>query len=621
MPQTIRLSKNPPVSANISAEVLSAARDLASGEIESAIATLERCLGDDSRSLPARFVLGLAAWRAGDHSGAIDQVRAVQEEAPRNGTYAEVLATLYAEAGKLQESLFFGKLSTALGVEDETAALLPGDFPSFGKAFLRMDDRPFARLANRLERQGRLAEAATYLDQQIRVLPDDAGIRARLIALLSRLDRAGEAVEHAMPFIADGTPAERSLAATVLTAVGRADIAAALHEDACRSAPDDAIIAARQIADASWLGMDAAQACTLAQEWSRRQGQRTLTERATDDKLHIGLVLAGTNYVEDVAQIADLARSFDRKNVIVHGFGFGELDWATNAFHRGAFDRWYNIAKIDTLTLTRIFDREGLDALVDAGGFGYPEGAVALARSGVGLRIGWLGNPGAGPYEYVVVPAGLESTGTKGLVAGPADCPIPIYREVPRERPSGQPLQIGVDARPCEMTDSFLVMLRHALDLVPGGVVLFRDRNVNHPAVVERLVAGFGEERAARIDVVAAPNSESFFSQVDITLAPIVDRTARQAVESLCHGVPVLVAAATSIGPAAGRNAALIRSVFPMGLAADAAALGAGIAELARQPERLAALRQAAGATGQALQQHRRSLAAAIEHAAAAARS
>jgi hypothetical protein len=609
------------VSAKVSAEVLGAARDLASGAIESAIATLERCLAADNRSLPARFVLGLAAWRAGDYSGAIDQVRAVQEEAPRNGTYAEALATLYAEAGKLPESLYFGKLSTALGLELETAALVPGDFPSFGKAFLLMDDRPFARMAERLERQGRLAEAATYLDQQIRVLPDDAGIRARLIALLMRLDRAGEAVEHAMPFIAEGTPAERSLAATVLTAVGRADLAGALHENACGSGPDDSIIAARRIGDALWQGMDGKAACALAQDWTRRHGSRTPSGHQQDDKLHIGLVLAGVNYAEDVAQAADLAWSFDRKNVVVHGFGFGDLRWAANASYRGAFDRWYDVAKVDTLTLTRIFDREGLDALVDAGGFGYPEGAVALARSGVGLRIGWLGNPGAGPYEYVIVPAGMELAGTKGLIAGIADCPIPVYREVKRERTDSQSLQIGVDARPCEITDSFLASLRQVLDLVPSGAVLFRDRGVSHPVVVERLVGAFGEERAARIDVVAAPNSESFFSRVDITLAPVVDRTARQAAESLCHGVPVLAAASTSSGPSTGRNAALIRSVFPAGLAADAATLGARIAELAGQPERLAGLRQAAIAAGRTLQQHRRSLATAVENAAAAARS
>jgi tetratricopeptide (TPR) repeat protein len=621
MPQTIGLPKNPPVSAKVSAEVLGAARDLASGAIESAVATLERCLRVDSRSLPARFVLGLAAWRTGDHSGAIDQVRAVQEEDPKNGTYAEVLAALYAEAGKLQESLYFGKLSTALGADGETATLVPADFPSFGNAFFRMDDRPFARLAGRLERQGRLAEAATYLDQQIRVLPDDVGIRARLITLLLRLDRAGEAVEHAMPFIAEGAPAERSLAAGVLTAAGRADIAAAIHADACAAAPDDAVIAARRIADALWLGRDRTAACALAREWVQRHGLQTRAGQPEDNRLHIGILLAGTNYAEDIAQAAELAWSFDRKNVVVHGFGFGGLDWATNASYRGAFDRWYNVAGIDTLTLARAFEREGLDALVDASGFGYPDGAVALARCGVGLRLGWFGNPGAGPYEYVIVPAGLEPTEAGGLIEVIADCPIPTYREVKREGTSGGPLQIGVDARPCEITDSFFDMACQVLDLVPSGAVLFRDRGVSHPVVVERLVGAFGEERAARIDVVAAPDSESFFSRVDITLAPIVDRTARQAVESLCHGVPVLAAASSSNGYSTGRNAALIRSVFPMGLATDAATLGARIAELARQPERLAVLRQAAATAGQRLQEHRRSLAAAIEHAAAAARS
>src|SRR5690242_9830099 len=61
-------------------------------------------------SFAARFVLAMTAWQMQRFDWALTILKACHEEAPDNGGIAEALASLQAQLGQLNESLFTGKL-------------------------------------------------------------------------------------------------------------------------------------------------------------------------------------------------------------------------------------------------------------------------------------------------------------------------------------------------------------------------------------------------------------------------------------------------------------------------------------------------------------------------------
>jgi len=62
---------------------------------------------------------------------------------------------------------------------------------------------------------------------------------------------------------------------------------------------------------------------------------------------------------------------------------------------------------------------------------------------------------------------------------------------------------------------------------------------------IDRLVAHFGRDLAARIDIVDAAAVEDFYQRVDVALAPLKGSSPRMAAEALACGVPVVALAGT----------------------------------------------------------------------------
>src|ERR1700745_429224 len=57
-------------------------------------------------SLAARFVLAMTAWQLQRFDWALTLLKETHDEAPNNGGVAEALASLQAQLGQLEESLF-----------------------------------------------------------------------------------------------------------------------------------------------------------------------------------------------------------------------------------------------------------------------------------------------------------------------------------------------------------------------------------------------------------------------------------------------------------------------------------------------------------------------------------
>ena len=130
-----------------------------------------RLLGETPPSLAARFALAMTAWRFERFDWALSLLRECHNDAPDSGGVAEALASLHAQLGHLEESLFTGKLATALGDDDALAALVPKDYPGFDRAFLSIVAMPLLDKARTALAQGKLGRAIEIARQHIAIEP------------------------------------------------------------------------------------------------------------------------------------------------------------------------------------------------------------------------------------------------------------------------------------------------------------------------------------------------------------------------------------------------------------------------------------------------------------------
>ncbi|HMK67080.1 MAG TPA: tetratricopeptide repeat protein, partial [Stellaceae bacterium] len=321
--------------------VAEAARELAAGDAAAAVRSLREASESEPESLRLHFTLGLVAWRLGELEQALTILRQCHEHDPMNGTVAEIVASLYAQAGNLSESLYFGKMSTALGVAPELAALVPEFFPSFGKAFLSIREKPLLARARMLVSSGRIAEAADVGRQHLALNPGDGEARQFLGETLLRLGAAAAAAETLRPAVeaSEATAAMLSLHGRALAAVGEATAARQSHDAACALAPDDAAIVTAQLADAPWLGAEPSEIAVRAAAWTQSYSpaRQHVARALPAGKLAIGYLVSRLPDPRDAAAVHAVASAHDRSRVSVLGFGIGAQSWSENAGLSGAF--------------------------------------------------------------------------------------------------------------------------------------------------------------------------------------------------------------------------------------------------------------------------------------------
>ena len=192
----------PPVSGRLA----EAMRHLSEGDAEAAVAGLSAASTESADDIPLHFATALVAWYLGDVAKALFLARECFERDPNNGTVAEVLASLHAQVGDMLESLYYGKLATALKPDDTMHAWLPSSFPSFGKAFLSIQEKPLLAQSRMLAAAGKLAAARGKVRQHVEVAPADDDGRIFHATLLLRAGLAGAAVETISPVAEHGAP-------------------------------------------------------------------------------------------------------------------------------------------------------------------------------------------------------------------------------------------------------------------------------------------------------------------------------------------------------------------------------------------------------------------------------
>jgi hypothetical protein len=527
--------------------VATAAHHLVDGDPEAAITALSEAARIDSGHMPLTFVTALISWYLGDIAKALALTQACHEQAPMNGTVAEILASLYAQSGDLLESLYFGKLATALGHDPVMVSWIPTQFPSFGKAFLSIQDKPLLAQARLLLGNGKLAPALDKARQHVEVAAADDEGRIFYAETLLRAGQAGIAADVVKPFIDRTAPTPTISSVLARARAGEAAAARRWHDQSCAAAPDDAAIAAARIADAPWLGVDGKTATAWTAEWTARftKPAKPRRRRPIGDRLVIGYLVSHFLDRADAAAVAAVAGMHEQPGVTTVGYGIGPQMWDENMLLRGAFGKWRDIAGIDPATLARTISADEVDVLIDAGGFAAPITLQTLARVNTALRVAWLG--AIGPHDRRLYDAVLSfrrdrQAGSDVEIWAP-DCGVyPLLRDWtrPRQHSDDSLCRFGADARFAQLDDETVSMWRAILAAAPQSVLLLRANDLTQGSNVARLIDRVGGDLAARIDLVDAAAPDDFYRQVDVALAPARTVSPRPAGEAIACGVPLV---------------------------------------------------------------------------------
>ena len=534
--------------------IVEAARLLAAGDDEAALNTLQAAAASEAQSARFQFLTGLLAWRFSNLEQALAVLRRCHELDPMNGSVAEVLASLVAQAGDLVESLYLGKIATARGPKEGYAELIPPSFPSFGQAFLAIQERPLFARAKLMAQSGQLPGAIDFAGQHVSLNPGDDEARRFLADNLLRIGAAGAALVVLRP-AAERTPAAPdflSRYAQALTLVGKHEEARKHHDAACKAAaPADASVAAARVAGSLWLDSGVDAELTRAKDWASRflPARKTVSLPRAEGKLVIGYLVSSLADPLDAAAVAAVAKAHDRSRFSVIAFGLGQQSWAENAMLSGAFDKWRDISDVDPATLARVLRGDGLAVVIDCAGFANPRQLLALGRVNTALRVGWLGMPpGLGAPFYDAV---LGRSAGETPAWGP-DRNYPLVRDwiKPITHNPSDAIRFGSDIGLSQLDAATVRLWSSVLAGAPGASLALRARDMTCGSNIDHLIGCFGRDVAARVDIVEAASPEDFYCDVDISLAPCRGSSPRMVAESIACAVPaVALAGATTYEP------------------------------------------------------------------------
>ncbi len=528
------------VPAPIEDEVQRAAECLALGDADAALALLKPLMVQ-SPTMPVQFVLGLAAWDLGQLDTSVELMRQCHEADPMDGTVAEVLASLYAQVGNLKESLFIGKLATALGGYGHLARLIPPGFPTFDGAFLSIRSEPLLMQARINLAGGKLQAALDMARQHVSLNSTDAEARGFYASILLRSGAASAAVDVLEPIDErHHTAAIASISARARIGVGEIAEGRRLHERAVALASDDAMIAGALVCDSQWWAADAGAAAALA--WAQRFCPPAKPARPLSggSKLVIGYIVPAFVDPLDADAVAAVAHAHDRSTVTVVAYGFGARSWEENLRLSAGFDKWRDISTLDPATTARFFARDGVHVMVDAAGFASPKTLLALARLQNVVRVSWLGNAaglGQPVYDAMIGPRGAATppdvaawTIAGGFpIAGATQSLVGV---------KSSDVVFGADVTMTQIDPDTTAAWSAVLRAVPQAKLVLRANDMTPGRNIERLIERFGGQLAGRIDLLPALRPMDFYRGIDVALLPLKGASARAAGDALACGIP-----------------------------------------------------------------------------------
>lgn len=547
---------------------------VAKGDHGTGIAACERALAMHSDGHEAQCVLAMISADMGDLGRSIELLEGAHKAAPDCRDYADVLAVMYARAGKLSDSLYYAKLAMALDPHPGLADVIPPSYRNYRTALDNASPSPNYVNASIRFQQHNYNEAEELCLRYLRLNDSDAAafrLLGRIRAAQGKYDAALSDFHSAVHL--DPADATGYLGlGDCLISLGRLDEGRACHEMAVNLAPADPVVRSRalgfffpgssgdgqQFAKASQAAMEACFADVEAIDLSDRgAGENT-------GRIRVGYLSDGFHDGALSSVLSGVFSSHDHKRFEIFAYQQNiHSDLATTRFKANA-DHWKEIYDIDDDTLAYIVASDGLDILIDLCSYNGEQRLGLLARKPAPIVASWLSWPhGAGlsAIDYVISDAATLKADKalakkkkclsvgNGLLAFDADSLNIDFDALGQSPVSGNGfVTFGAVCDLARVTPAVARVFSRVLRAVPGSYLMFGYVDTICPAVqrrVQEMFSHFGllnriafqtptEERAANLQ---------FYANVDVILDSFPINGVFETCEALRAGVPVVTLA------------------------------------------------------------------------------
>jgi len=358
-------------------ETLSAALTaIEEGDFATAVAAVETVLTKVPEHGPALHILGLVAIRMNEPGRAIELFRAAHGIDPDCREHCDALAIMYAKVGNLQESLYHGKLATALTPNDSYPGLLPDWLGSFEANFTDIEESPLITAGEALMRAGQFMDAAHHFRNAAELDTKNARAWRGLGNALFRANRpidADVAFQALVSLSPDG-PDDLSSMARNLTRMGAFQEARETHTNAVTLAETRHDLYSAMLQDRRFdPAFDAAAIAQAETAWGEVFGLEAMPAaprppESKPRKLRLGLVSGRFRNGTDLDLFLAMLRHAAASSVSVHCYNNNAFNDVATRRLQGYVEGWVDIREVDDETAATIIRNDRIDVLLDLDG-------------------------------------------------------------------------------------------------------------------------------------------------------------------------------------------------------------------------------------------------------------
>lgn len=561
---------------------------IARGAAEEARVLLLRCCGVNPSNAEAWDTLGLALLATDAASLALASFVTAQRLAPDVLDYALHAVEAACLAGELdaelarlevavQDSPLDAALHTARGVALARLGQRAAAIDAFEVAVALAPDAaiPVALLGGVLAHANRLREAEDALRRAAERDPTNPRLRNDLAAVLMRMHRHAEAREVLIGLRSehgDSVPVLCNLA-NATACVGLQAEAVALAEAAIRLDPE-AVLPRRTLCNTlpyaegpHGRGIDGATLLAALRACGERLPRAALPPCGNDPdperRLVVGL-LSGTLRSHPVGWLTVAAfemlppAAFDLVCLVQNG---AAADPIAQRF-RAAAGRWIEIDMLDDVALARCAREQGIDVLIDLGGYGDAGRMPACAHRLAPVQIKWVGmqnhSSGLTEMDWLLTdrwetPAGFEPLYAERLLRLPDGyvcySPPPYAPDlVPLPALSRGHVTFGCFNNLAKVTPATIAAWAEILRAVPTARLILKTHQFADAATAARIRTAFAEAGGdpERLELRGGSGHRAFlreYNDVDIALDPFPYSGGLTTCEALWMGVPTVALA------------------------------------------------------------------------------
>ncbi|MBV9862958.1 MAG: hypothetical protein JO267_12530 [Alphaproteobacteria bacterium] len=501
---------------------------------------------------PAAFhALGLAALRLGRLGTAIGLFERAHAGDPATREHAEALAICYAAAGRLVDSLYYGKLATALPPSTMFAELLPEWMGNFADHFRAIEDDPLVARGRALLAGGRAEMAAVLFQQEIELDRNTPAAWRGLGQASLAAARPQDAVVayRALCALRPDSAEDLSALGRALGATGRHEEALSCHRQACELSPDPGLRAALIAACVANPGLPLPQLVREIEAAARRDPPIPRMPQppmaAMDGRaLRIGFVSARFRAGAGLDLFLPLIEARNRQSwhAFLYFDGAGNDGLARRLRNAAAVTE---IGDVDDETAALVIGNDRLDLLIDLD-LHQPgwRGEIALRHPAAAVA-GWLGldeTRAALGYDAMIGDEWTRGHGEDGALTmrGGLFCLPADLAAVPKPARLPDPPVFTTPARPAQITAETVALWAQLLAAVPQAVFRLDPARLGGRQQAEAMRELFVPREVGGQVIIAEGGPEGDLEGDIVLDPPGIGGAAETVLGALRAGVPVV---------------------------------------------------------------------------------